>query len=85
MANSEESSMFDIETLGIKATLRDDGKFIVDVAVLRVGDKHAYATRYKVDRSLLDVNGNTLDLFFDEAKRVLRETLEGKRELNAII
>lgn len=63
----------------------DFDKLKVDCIVQLYGEKHVYQTTYKVSRELLNPDAPTLDDFLREIGKVLKETLQGKRELNAIV
>lgn len=85
MTVEERVSKNDIESLGIVARLRDDGKMKVDVMVKLVGERHAYQTTYKTSRELLDASKDLLGQMFQEMEKHLREVLRGEKELNAVV
>jgi len=85
MANTEEPvSSWDVERLAVLVSDAQD-KLQVKVVVQMYNHDHAYETNYKVSRELLDPDKDSLDQFLAEVSKALREVLEGKRELNAIV
>ena len=74
----------EVESLAILVKGREDD-LKIHVMIRMVGDRYAYEAILKTDRSLFDRSKPTLDNFFDKAREAVRDVLDGKRELNAVI
>jgi len=81
----ELKSKFEIEKLALIATPSDDDKLKVDLICKVVGEKYAFQTSYKVSKELLNPESDVLAQLMQAMDKLLREVLEGKKELNAVV
>jgi hypothetical protein len=82
---TERVSKGNVDKLAIILTNQDDDVVKIHVMVKLIGERFAYEAVFKSSLDIMDPDSSTLDHFFREAKKRMREVLEGKKELNVII